>query len=536
MKINPNRLWYVVLALGWLFDFLFWEKEPGINFAIFAILCLLGGFYILFADGHRPGRRALFLLPLIVFFAVVSFLRREPMTLFLAFIFTLFSMSVLTVTYLGGRWLEYTVLDYFDRFMRLLGSMIGRPLIFNSETRKPGSGASDKSGSAFWPVVRGLVIALPVVLIFASLLSSADVVFSQKLDDFVELFNLEKLPEYIFRLVLILFGAYALAGVILHAASQSGDEKLTGEGKPAAPALLGFTESSIVLGSVAILFAAFVAIQFRYFFGGGANIHIDGFTYSEYARRGFGELVAVAFFTLLLLFGLSALTRRETESQRRAFSVLGAGLVALVLVMLVSAFQRLTLYEAAYGFSRLRTYTHVVLVWIALLLIATIVLEALRRERAFGIAAVLAAFGFAITLSVLNVDAFIVRQNIQRELQREAQAVTESGRSELLDAAYFVELSDDAVPALAQAYQTPSTPVSVKDALGAALACIRYNRDQDNDELAWQSFHLSRYQADRALASIKTGLDEYKITDKEWPPTALTPEGKEFSCVSYNFD
>ena len=35
MKNKPNKLWFIVIALGWLFDFLFWKKAPGINFAIF---------------------------------------------------------------------------------------------------------------------------------------------------------------------------------------------------------------------------------------------------------------------------------------------------------------------------------------------------------------------------------------------------------------------------------------------------------------------------------------------------------------------
>jgi len=280
MKPNPNRLWYVALALGWLFDFLFWRKAPGINFALFVALCLSGGFYILLTVGSRPDRRSLLLLPLIVFFAAVTFVRMEPMTTFLACTSALFGMSVLTVTWLGGRWLEYNLADYFQRFMLLLGSMIARPLMFSSEARKLQAEAGDMARSNLWPILRGIAIALPVVAIFASLLASAYLVFSQKLDDFIELFNLQQIPEYIFRLVYILVGAYALAGVLLHASSQSKDEKLIGEDKPASAAFLGFTEASIVLGSLAILFAAFVAVQFRYFFGGGANIHNDGFTYS----------------------------------------------------------------------------------------------------------------------------------------------------------------------------------------------------------------------------------------------------------------
>ena len=97
------------------------------------------------------------------------------------------------------------------------------------------------------------------------------------------------------------------------------------EEKPVIPAFLGFTESAIVLGSVVIaLFVAFVVIQFQYFFGGQANIHLEGYTLiPNMPRKGFGELVAVAFFSLLLLLGLGAITRRETETQRRTFSGLG---------------------------------------------------------------------------------------------------------------------------------------------------------------------------------------------------------------------
>ena len=187
------------------------------------------------------------------------------------------------------------------------------------------------------------------------------------MNELIELFNLENLPEYIFRMILILLVAYVLAGTILHAA-QSADEKISAD-KPIIASFLGFTESTIVLGSVIVLFVAFVIIQLQYFFGGQANINIEGYTFSEYARKGFGELVAVAFFSLLLLLGLGAVTRRESESQRRVFSVFGVSLVGLVLVMLVSAFQRLILYEQAYGFSRLRTYTHVFMIWLAVLLV-----------------------------------------------------------------------------------------------------------------------------------------------------------------------
>jgi len=531
MKNNPNKLWIPVLALGWLFDFLFWEKAPGVNFAIFWTACLVIGFYLLLSDGKKPHRATLLLLPLFGFFAAVTFIRSEPMTTFLAYTFTMFVLTIFTVTYLGGQWIKYTLADYVTKFFSLLGSILIRPITFTADVRKTQAEAgATPSKYNFMPILRGLLIAIPIVMIFASLLASADVVFNQRLEDFVEAFKLENLPEYIFRMIYILVIAYGLVGIFLHASTESKDEKLVGKEKPLIPAFLGFIESSIVLGSVVALFAVFVIIQFQYFFGGTTNINVEGYTYAEYARKGFGELVTVAFFALMMLLTLSGVTKRETETQRKIYSGLGVALVALLLVMLVSAYQRLNLYEAAYGFSRLRTYTHVFLIWIGLLLVATIALEITRKERMFAFAMLIASFGFAASLPILNVDAFIVNQNIQRELNGTAV--------EDLDSVYFVQLSDDAIPPLVNALQTPTLPDSVHEKVTAALACIRYSRDQrlNNREYTWQSFHFSRVNADNALASVKSQIDAYEIDNSEYPYKAVSPDGEEFPCYSYYYD
>jgi hypothetical protein len=531
MKTNPNKLWIIVFALGWLFDFLFWKMKPGINFAIFAAACLTAAFYLLLSDGLRPNRTSLTLLPLFGFFAAVTFIRAESMTTFLAVTFTLLVMTLLAFTYLGGRWYLYTAADYAAKSLQLFGSMLARPITFMTNVRKEQTETGiQPSRRNIWPVVRGIVIALPIIAIFASLLASADVIFGQRLGDLIKWFNIENLPQLIFRLVYIVLIGYALAGVVLHASTESRDEKLASEDKPILPPFLGYVESTIVLGSVVALFAAFVVIQFQYFFGGQTNIHIDGYTYAEYARRGFGELVTVAFFALLMLLTLTAVTKRETETQRRIYSGLGVTLVALLLVMLVSAFKRLGLYEAAYGFSRLRTYTHVFLIWIGLLLVVTIALEILRRERMFTFAMLIASFGFAISLPILNVDAFIVNQNIQRELKSQAKNVVE------LDVQYFLNLSDDAVPALVKAYRTSSLPDPVREKVGAALACLNYNRTITDRNTAWQSFHLSTLNADRALAPIAKELEGYVIGNDDYSITVTAPSGGDFSCSSYYLD
>jgi hypothetical protein len=148
---------------------------------------------------------------------------------------------------------------------------------------------------------------------------------------------------------------------------------------------------------------------------------------------------------------------------------------------------------------------------------------------------VIAALGFVISLNLLNVDSFIVKQNIQREIRGVNDETFARGRADL-DAQYFLDLSDDAIPVLTNAFIDSSLPESVNEKLGAALACKSYERKQAAQSYSWQSFHVSRYSADLALAGVAKKLDAYKIKDTDWPFTVLTPSGEEFPCVQYYYD
>ena len=518
---EPARLGVAVLLLGWLFDFFFWKRSVGINFALFSAICLLTGLVLLVAEGYRPARNVLWLFLPFAFFVVITFLRQEPLTIFLAYTFVLLSISLLASTYLGGRWFQYGLMDYLSRFILLMAGTLYFPVEFLSRVRKEQAERGENKRSFPWgAVARGLFMALPIVTCFGALLASADPIFNQKIADFFELFDAGRLAEYFLRLLLIMSCAYLLGGIFLHAASQSRDEKLIGEDKPVVKPFLGFTESSIVLGSVAILFLAFVVIQFRYFFGGETNIGVIGYTYSQYARRGFNELVIVAFISLMMILGLSTITRRENETEKRTYSGLSVVIVALVMVILVSAYQRISLAIAWHGFSRLRLYPRVFLVWLGVLLIAVVVLEIIHRERYFALAAVLASLGFAVSLTLVNVDAAIVKHNVPRVLQ---------GKN--LNVAHLASLSADAVPALVAEYQSTSYSQSVHEGLGAALACYLHNDSQPGAYSAdWRSFNLSRWQAHNALQEVESSLQEYGINEKRWPVRARTPSNVLYEC------
>jgi hypothetical protein len=525
---RPNRILWTAIIVAWTFDFLFWEKSPGISFAVFVGITLGAGLYLAWVENKHLARASGWLLFPITIFALGTFLRREPFSAFTNYLLALVLMGVFAHTFQGGRWLNYSLSDYVAAFFYILVSALAKPIeIFSKVKSKSGVGdGPDPPPPSRWrrvlPVIRGLLIAIPIVGIFASLLAAADPIFADYLENFVEIFKLENLPEYIFRGVYILILGYLLTGIYIHAFTNNKDEVLIGEEKPWVPTFLGFTETTIVLGSVDALFATFVGIQFRYFFGGQINIKIDGYTYAEYARRGFGELVTVAVFSLLLYLGLSTVSRRKNTGQRRTFSGLGIGLVILVVVILISAFQRLLLYEQVYGFTRLRIYSHIFMAWLGILLAGVVVLELLKKQRTFALATLIATIGFVLTLNITNVDGLIVRQNIQRTLNGGKLTVSEDvGRSstEELDAYYLQSLSTDATPALIEAQQNPQLKEEDRNELAAILACQITLMADELDQKTWFSYHWADARAWRYLEEHRDNFSAarvYKNQNGSW--------------------
>lgn len=534
MPQHSQRYWVAALVVAWMVDFLFWGKPTGISFPIFVILALAAGYALLWFEKKRVNWASHLLVGLIVALAVVTALRSETFTRVLAGLFVLGGMGLLVITFCGGGWMCFRVLDYISAAFELLVVAIVRAASLRLFPAREDRTGRQALRQALWkkvvPVLRGLLLALPLVIFLAALLASADLVFADQLKWLFKSFDLSRLPEYMFRVLYILMLAYAFTGLYLQAIlpTRWGAQPKEEVPAPAAskkPALfivsqfLGATEAFVVLGSVNLLFAFFVAIQFRYFFGGQANITAAGYTFSEYARRGFFELVLVAVVSLLLYLSLNAVTRRDNPRQARAFTALAVLLVGLVWVILASAFQRLLLYEDAYGFTSLRTYTHIFIPWLGFLLLAVIVLQIVRREQYFGGLLLLTAFGFALTFGVINIDGLIVRQNVAR-----ARAGAE------LDGQYLVGLSDDALPALVREFNAPDQPAPVRDTLGAVLACRVHQISIDDAQSGyWQSYHPGRAAARQALVGVD--LSAYETQVSEWG-TKVIYGNQTFDCYA----
>lgn len=330
--------------------------------------------------------------------------------------------------------------------------------------------------------VRGIVITLPVLVIFALLLSNADPVFGAGRQALGALLaNWDFVPRLLFCAVLmvLVLGAYGAASALptetIHA---PGVEPVR---------WLGGTERVMLLAGVALLFWLFLAMQLGYLFGTLPQLPSSGITFADYARRGFGELSVVASASALLIVMSE---RYGTADGRGALiRVLTFAVLAAVLLMLGSAVRRVWLYEAAYGSTTARLYAQMYMAAVALGLVmlqreVTGQFDAGRLFRRSAVAALLLFIG----LLYWNHEAWIARRNIDRFAET-AQ----------LDLDYLTrELSADAVPAIVQ--RLPSLPEPMRAELLRRLQERQAARTAGRAR-RWFEWNLASRRAANALAA-----------------------------------
>ncbi len=508
---QTNRVLALALALGWSADLLFYGKAVGISLLLFVLLFLAVFGYASRAAAVAPRRQNLWLLPPLLFFAGMASIRANPALTTFNVLAVLVLLSYLLFFYAGGHPAALTTMGALLLPARVGGSSLLRtvPLVTQSAAV---SDIPHRTRRHLAPILRGLLLSLPVLAIFTLLLSSADAIFAQYVEAVWNLQIMPQVVELIWRMLLIGLLTWLLGGGIVFALERAGAKEDHGlvekilDRIPRAVAW-GFTETAILLGLVNLLFSLFVMVQFTYLFGGVRNINITDYSYAEYARRGFFELVTVAVLSLTLILGLNWLTRRESKRQLKLFNALSTLMVVMVLVMLASAWRRMNLYEAAYGYTQLRLAVYLFMGWLGALLV-WFLLTLWRRPEWFALGLLAAAVGFLGTLNVINPDAFIARQNVARYLA--------TGD---LDVLYLNTLSHDAVPALLPALaavqgdeellpnpacgRNPEMPdpgeikceMTRAEFLTQGLADRLSALSEDTSWRRWQSWNLSRYRA-----------------------------------------
>lgn len=306
---------------------------------------------------------------------------------------------------------------------------------FFSNIYKPFTGVLQGKTKLVARIILGMVIAIPFLVIFYSLFSSADRIFSRL---FHNLFNWNIDAELVWRVIrtTILF---VLANGVFYALLR--EPRLSAKDDVYAVRPEKKTDDvilSIVLGALNLLFLVFIVMQVSFLFGGEQVIKsygLYGMTYADYARNGFYQMMVAAMLVLGLSYVVSRLNNVKKLNWPR---VLNLGLIIETLVITAWALKRLWLYQHAYAYTVSRCLAGEVIVFVAIILVLLFMVLLLKKPLStfvkFGF---LFSIVFGIILTSANLESMVARKNIEGFANKQY---------ERFDTYYLMNLSVDAGP------------------------------------------------------------------------------------------
>ena len=344
----------------------------------------------------------------------------------------LMSVTLLSVASTGSR--EFAVRRLRDVMRSALRVLAGPVALWDDSRGRVGPwlGKAKRHSRSTAGVIRGVVLAVPVLALLGALLSSGDKVFADSLA-----FRAPGVGPVAGHVALFSVGALTLA-MFLAASARPVAIVIPREDR----SRIGTIEVLMILLSVSALYILFGIVQVIAIIGGDAHVRTTtGLTYAEYARSGFFQLLAVSVLTLFVL-GLTRYAVGTTLRVRRSVAAASELVVLLTLGIVAVAFRRMSLYESAYGFTMRRLLPHIVIAVLGVVFTMLAVAYAgdLRRSTVRVVSeepavsrtatwlvsssiavAVVAMFG----VNVVNLEAVVARSQLARVAKGESVAAQE---------------------------------------------------------------------------------------------------------------
>ncbi|MCM1125640.1 MAG: DUF4173 domain-containing protein [Lachnospiraceae bacterium] len=436
-KRNPLFLFMGIgsIVYAFFYTFCLYKNSSGITYPFFVGGTCLFFFFYLKKSGTAVKKFSLFPTVSLVLLGISTCLTDSWVLLFFnkLGIFLLFFYMALHSLYQDKDWdLSKYLVSLINLTCTSL-AFIFRPFtdfIDFLKSRQKQSGKTDGKGKY---VFFGILIALPLLLVIIALLCSADAVFSNIFEylfsDFFEFLFDGNIWGIAALFLFAFFASYCLLCRFSHRNIQE-----TVKDKRTLEPIIGVTFT----GMISLVYLIFCLVQIVYLFGGLGTLP-QNYSYAQYAREGFFQLVFVCLINLALVLFCNKRFRRN--------KMLKGILVFISLctyIMIASSAYRMILYISAYHLTFLRVLVLWGLIVIFLLISGTL---AIIFHEHFPLVkyCVITVTVMYLIFSFAHPDYWIARYNLSHV------DTTESGISSsrsYSDFYYLRNLSMDAAPAI----------------------------------------------------------------------------------------
>lgn len=406
------------VLMNWLLLF----YKQGIGLIIFLLLEIL-----LFEIAKRIYNKKfkvtkfhLLIIP-ILFFGLTFVFRADSFVLFWNKLMLLILVPLYIFTSSNPKFFknysENEVLELFARQISSIGNIF--------RIKKPTENIKEKEivkikkvdSKVITKLIIAFAITIPLVTVVIALLASADEVFAEVIKNIITgllpNISIESTFNIIFSLIFMFFGWSYIKGYIDFDESQTKRQVI---------ALLDKMSLDVIIPAVLtyalnIVFLIFIIIQFDYLLFGEDFARKHDIIFSEYAIKGFWEMILVLLINYVTLYFVQTrFSLRDLKAKLILIPSYSFMLFASV-VMLFSSHIRLNIYEDAYGYTRDRLIPHIFLICIALLLVLVFINSFLNnkiRKKTLIIGTFIMINIFFMIFSLISMDSIVVNQNMKK--------------------------------------------------------------------------------------------------------------------------
>lgn len=480
-QISINEKAYTIgiaFLLAMFYERFFMGKASGVSIPIFYIMFM--GFFLWSNRDKvefKKNIRLTTIIPTLLIAVNYSIHSNSILNLFNGImLLILVTVSTVLIRYENAKWDNLnSVENAFIRGIKSIFDNFCKPFMFikGSISKKNKKEVSSTKKN----ILRGVFISIPLLFVILVLLTSADMVFSNYITNFSSIFeniSIGKIISHLFVIIIVFIIIFSYIWSFKYSYDEGINNKKVMEWEP--------VTILTVIFMLNIVYLLFSIVQFSYLYGGGNKFIPQEFTYAEYARKGFFELVAVTIINFTILLSSMKFIKRGNKTLNSISNLLLTTLVAFTINMLFSAHYKMSLYEKTYGFTYLRIFVHIFMLMLFILFIVAL-MGIWNRRMPLNKVLIVIILGMFILLNYINVDKVIAEKNI--EIYYKTQKI---------DVKYLKNLSYDAIPEILKLKDDSNKEIARE--INSYLEDLKKELSVD---YSWYEFNYSKYKARKII-------------------------------------
>lgn len=472
--MKKNLIYILIICI--IHSILLYQKILGINVILLTIPLLLVLYKFLKDNDLIKNKKGLlFMIPIIILsitYFVYDNIFKEfnvlviPALYLLMYVYTIRPTNNLITLIVQMARTAFKPLDKVSNFIKETKQSLEERLKIKGDNKKK---------------IKSIIVVIPVVIVVLVLLSSADMVFGNMFSSVLDIFQDTPIDNVIGRMIVgVILFIYmgSLMKYLYESFPQEKDEDRYVKAEE-------FT-IKLLLTTLNVIYVIFDIIQIH-----SLMLHHvgDKINYAEYARSGFFQLMFISILNIIILL----ISKRNSNTKYN--KIMELLMTGLTLIIIISSFLRMHLYEATYGYTLLRLGVYIILTTEVILLIPTI-LYILKEKYPILKSYLIVVVSVYTFINLFSIENIITKNNINRYY--------DTGK---IDIEYLKNNNNDNIPQLVELYKNV---IEAKDIENREEVKILLEIYLDEDFIDKNSktnsifeYNISKKKAIKAIDTIK---------------------------------